>query len=272
MLPESCRVFISYAHDNETHKENALDYSNWLNTPGGLNCWIDRYVEDADLPEGWPAWMRNQINLAKYVLVVCSARYAARFNRQPEEDGQGKGAKWESVLMETQIYQKEGLNHKFIPVLFNSVDEKYIPEILQNTTFFDLSNAERRDALYRRLTNQPLHSKPAVSGIILLTDEDRAEVEAVEMVNQPEIVLSTLKELFEMKPGTKIMQMFFSLPITRRFSIAQKLNLVFDGETLENSTDKTYASFLHRAFENKVLSQLWSELFDENIDPNPFNN
>jgi hypothetical protein len=67
----TCRVFISYAHDSEDHKTLILKYSDFLNNPGGLECWIDRYVEDAEIPGGWHHWMRIQIKEAKYVCISC---------------------------------------------------------------------------------------------------------------------------------------------------------------------------------------------------------
>jgi hypothetical protein len=267
MPPKTCRLFISYAHDSAEHKEFILEYANWLNNPGGLDCWIDRYVEDAMLPEGWPLWMRNQLSEANFVLVVCSPKFLERFEHKLTEEGKGKGVKFESTLMMNDIYQKGSMNDKFIPVVLKSDHEKYIPDILQTHTFYDLSNKERKIALYRKLTGQPLVAKPTVSKSII-------ELSGIDIVNNEaakDIETSGIKELLNMKPGTKLFQAFFSLPVTKRFTIAKELGLLDKGEEIEaGKNDKLSSLFLERAFQKQLLAALWSKLFNEQIDPNPF--
>lgn len=267
------RVFISYAHESDAHRQSMLNYSNWLNNPGGLDCWIDQYVEDSDMPEGWPHWMMGQIKAAKYVLVVCSQKYLARFERAPEEVGKGLGAKFESTLMLNDIYQNESLNIKFIPVINCPDDKKFIPGVLQSQSYYDLSSDERRDALYRRLTNQPLHTKPEPSKNIISMSSGKADSKKI---NEPlieiiDVTIPEIKKIMEMKPGTKILQAFFGLPVTTRFKIAGELGLVESGESIKADTsDKLCATFLERAYQRNLLAQLWTKLFDESIDPNPF--
>jgi SEFIR domain-containing protein len=279
MIETSCRVFISYAHDSEPHKQLILEYANWLNDPGGLDCWIDRFMEDSDMPEGWPHWMRGQIREAKYVLVVCSPKFLARYNGAPEEHGKGLGAKFESTLMVNDIYQNGSLNVKFIPVVTSKNDLAYIPDILQVQTHYDLSDSQQKESLYRRLTNQPKNKKPKVSaGIIVLATNENKESNFERIVETPTLFETQivenpeLKVILDMKPGTKILQAFFGLPVIKRFRIAKEIGLVQEGESLDSTKnlDKLSALFLERAYKKDLLSVLWSKLFDESIDPNPF--
>ncbi|MEO5975961.1 MAG: SEFIR domain-containing protein, partial [Chryseolinea sp.] len=99
MSDNLCKVFISYAHNSEQHKDIILKYSNELINPGGLDCWIDRYVEDAIIPDGWPNWMRKKVNESDFVIVVCCPTYHARFEKNPDQERKGLGAKFESTLI-----------------------------------------------------------------------------------------------------------------------------------------------------------------------------
>jgi hypothetical protein len=87
--------------------------------------------------------------------------------------------------------------------------------------------------------------------------------------------LPKVSEIYElvdtMKEGTKILRAYFELPVTKRFRIARELHLIEFGEILEsNTSDKLSATFLERAYSRNLLKELWSKLFDESIDPNPF--
>lgn len=265
-------VFVSYAHDSEEHKQFVLNYSDWLNNPGGIECWIDRYVEDADIPEGWHHWMRRKIRDAGYVLVVCSPKYHARFNQEEQESGKGLGVKFESTLILADFYTSESLNIKFIPVVTQKDHHKYIIDILLNQPYYDLSDETSRDSLYRRLTKQPKHPKPEKSsGIIILKQPKSTTEKQDEPLTNALVSIPELPQYSNMKPGTKILQTFFALSATKRFAIAKELELVEGEESLESpDLDKIFATFLERAYQRGLMSELWSKLFDESIDPNPF--
>lgn len=274
-MATKCRVFISYAHDSNEHRDFLLKYSNWLITPGGLDCSIDHYVEDSDLPEGWPHWMRTQIREAKYVLVVCSPKYLARYNRDQKEEGKGKGVKFESTLIENDIYQKESLNAKFIPVIANKDHSKCIPDLLQSQSRYDLTDADDKEHLYRRLTNQPMNPKPEIADSTIDLS-DKLESEELNLSKQTTSIYESIpeiKKLLDMKPGTKLLQAFFDLTVIRRFRLAEELDLLKNGEKIDGQdSDKLSSSFLERAYNKNLLAELWSKLFDESIDPNPFKN
>jgi len=268
------RIFISYAHDSAEHSQLVLEYSDFLNNPGGLDCWIDQYMEGADMPEGWPRWMRQMVSLSKHVIVICSPKYLARMNGD-EENGKGLGAKFESTLILTEYYQSDSMNKKFIPVVTVRDHISSIPDILQDQTHYVLSEPESKWALYLKLTGRQKHKKPEVSSSIMIDNPDiKAEsgncletsLESSEQINIP-----VIPQYLVMKPGTKILQTFFSLPVVRRFKIANDLGLVEQGESIESANqDKLGAKFLERAYAKNLMAQLWSQLFDENIDPNPF--
>jgi len=149
------KVFISYSHDSQAHKNRVFQLSEKLRSEG-VDCHIDQY--ELSPPEGWPKWMRNQIRWADYVLVVCTENYQKRYEGT-EGAGRGAGAKWEGGIITQELYEAEGRNTKFIPVVFSPQDTRYIPIELRSATFHILDTEEGYEGLYRQLTGQPFALK-----------------------------------------------------------------------------------------------------------------
>jgi hypothetical protein len=57
-----CRIFISYSHDSDGHRQFVREVSDQLRRDG-LECTIDQYINGSP-PEGWQRWMEKQIKLA----------------------------------------------------------------------------------------------------------------------------------------------------------------------------------------------------------------
>jgi SEFIR domain len=108
------KVFVSYSHDSEEHREQVLALANRL-LNDGLDCILDQYVPSP--PEGWPKWMVKHLKEADYVLVICTKRYYTRI-MDDNITGQSKGVKWESLLVYNDIYYDDSQNTRFIPVVF----------------------------------------------------------------------------------------------------------------------------------------------------------
>jgi hypothetical protein len=111
--------------------------------------------------------MMNQVDESDFVLVVCTEKYNLRY-RNREAQGQGRGVTWEGGLIIAELYEGQGINKKFIPVLLSPEGEKHIPRSLQPYTIYRLFNSEDYDvekpgdyqSLYRHLTKQPAYSLP----------------------------------------------------------------------------------------------------------------
>ncbi|HTW90405.1 MAG TPA: TIR domain-containing protein [bacterium] len=150
-VPRPRRVFVSYSHDSPEHLELVWALSEQLRREG-VDCRIDQY-EPAP-PEGWPRWCERQIRDADFVIVICTRDYLERFELR-EKAGVGKGAKWEGAIISQEIYDAEGKNDKFVPVVFRDADLACIPDILSGAQWYSLTRHEGYDRLYRRITNQP---------------------------------------------------------------------------------------------------------------------
>jgi SEFIR domain len=157
------KVFISYAHDSDAHRRRIRALSDQLRTEG-VDCEIDQYVAGSP-PEGWPLWMERMLDWADYVLVVGSPRYIARYQLR-EPVGVGKGATWEGAIIRVELYEAQGNNTKFLPVLFEGVVEDVIPKPLRAQTHYRLLGDY--DGLYRVLTGQPPVVAPQIGARRLL--------------------------------------------------------------------------------------------------------
>jgi len=65
-----------------------------------------------------------------------------------------------------ELYEAEGQNTKFIPVVFCADDARQIPVELRGATRYDLSTSDAYDNLLRQLTNQPARKASAVASQI----------------------------------------------------------------------------------------------------------
>ena len=146
------KVFISYSHDSDEHKEQVLTLSDRLRDEG-IDCIIDQYYEFST-PEGWPRWTEKQIREADFVLMVCTETFCRRLMGE-ETPGKGRGARWEGNAIYQLLYNAGTLNNKFIPVLLGSGKPEHIPTPLQGTKYYSLTTEGVYDQLYRKLTNQP---------------------------------------------------------------------------------------------------------------------
>jgi TIR domain len=165
------RVFISYSHESKSHNEKVFELSETLRSEG-VDCYIDQY--EVSPPEGWPRWSRNQIQQANFVLVVCTETYKKRFEGS-EVAGTGAGAKWEGAIISQELYDSEGRNTKFIPIVFNADDVKHIPVEMRGGTYYVLDRDDEYDDLYRHLTNQPKAIKRELGRLRSLPPKKRKE-------------------------------------------------------------------------------------------------
>ncbi len=150
-------VFISYSHDSPEHRQRVLALSERLRS-GGIDTRLDAYVNGTPTA-GWPRWVLDSLEEADAVLVVCTETYYRRF-RGHEEPPAGKGADWEGMLITQELYESHSRGCKFVPVLFDSGDEAFIPEPLRSGTWYVLTS----EAAYRELYDALLFQTGAEPG------------------------------------------------------------------------------------------------------------
>src|SRR5450755_490383 len=92
--PEACRVFISYSWDSEAHKNWVLRFAKRLREDG-----IDVILDQTHLKLGdrTPHFMEQSATGSRYILVVCTERYKAKF------DAREGGAGYEANIISSEL-------------------------------------------------------------------------------------------------------------------------------------------------------------------------
>lgn len=158
----SPKIFVSYAHESSAHKAAVLDLANRL-LAEGVEVSLDRYVHGTP-SEGWPQWMKKQIDWADFVLVVCTKTYHQRFDGDGPMD-KGKGAAWEGNIITTELYEAKSITSKFIPIILDPADAQFVPVVLKKFTRYNAKQEEDYEQLYRFLTGQPEVIKPPLGNL-----------------------------------------------------------------------------------------------------------
>ncbi len=155
------KVFISYSHDSPEHRARVLGLADQL-CAQGVDCTIDQYEESPE--EGWIKWMEQHITESAYVLVVCTQGYVEKLNSM--RHGTGKGVKWEGAIISQDIYDNEGRNRRFVPIIFGEQDKEFIPRMLKAYTYYEVLDDHSYEKLYRRVTKQPVITKPSLGNVV----------------------------------------------------------------------------------------------------------
>lgn len=95
--------------------------------------------------------MARQIADSDYVLVLTSRLYRRRFEGR-EEKNVGRGAKWEGAIITQELYESEGRNERFIPVVLCESDIPFIPVILAGQTRYNINNVSDYGRLVKRIS------------------------------------------------------------------------------------------------------------------------
>ena len=142
-------IFISYSHDSVEHKRKVLALAQRLRGDG-LEVQIDQFVKGTP-DQGWPRWMLDQLDDARFVLVVCTETYNRRF-RGHGDSGQGKGVNLEGSIILQDIYYSQEDSGKFVPVIFTEDAAKFIPKPLKRHTYYYIGH-DQDDPAYRALVD-----------------------------------------------------------------------------------------------------------------------
>lgn len=160
MTESPTKVFISYSHDSDEHREFVRALSDRLRNQE-LECLIDQYINGFP-PEGWQRWMENQIEAADFVLMICTPNYLKRYRGQ-ETDG-GKGVNFEGVIISQYLYDAYYQSSKFIPLIPKQGELEHVPMGLKRFSTFRMP--EDYDTLYRVLTDQARFEPPEVAKVV----------------------------------------------------------------------------------------------------------
>ena len=150
------RVFLSYSHDSTEHAAAVLDLSKQLRHDG---CTVIIDQDHLWISEGWTLWMKNQIEQADFVLVVCTETYQRRAEGK-EDPPIGAGATSEGAIVRLDLYEANSRNLKFLPVLMRDEDKSHRPFFLRDYPYFLATTRDGYAKLCQVLTGDT--PKPSV--------------------------------------------------------------------------------------------------------------
>ena len=148
------KVFISYSHDSDLHKQRVLLLAAQLGNLDNLEVLIDQNVLPGGPNEGWDHWSEAQIRNSDRVLMVCTERYCARYEGR-ETTGQGLGATAEARLIHHFLHDAGGNNLRFRVVLLDASDEQHVPDTLKTYQCFRVYQPGGLNELISWLTSSP---------------------------------------------------------------------------------------------------------------------
>jgi hypothetical protein len=123
------KVFISYAHESEALRASVKDLADWLGERGCTVVTDHRFINRPPA-EGWQIWMLKCIDEAQSVLVVCTPKLKARYEKAAPPD-EGFGATYEGAIVTQHIYDRAMRNTKFFPILPDGGNGEDIPTTLR---------------------------------------------------------------------------------------------------------------------------------------------
>ncbi len=153
---EPPKVFASYSHDSDEHKQWVLKLSCKLRESG-----VDVILDQWDLGAGddMTLFMENGVRDSDRVLVMCTDTYVRKANA-----GQG-GVGYERLIVTAQLAQDLGTN-KFIPIIRQSSTDEKTPTFLATRVYIDFTDDEKFDEKLNELLHEihevPITKKPSL--------------------------------------------------------------------------------------------------------------
>lgn len=150
----SPKVFVSYSHDSQQHKDWALRLATSMRVYG-----IDAVLDQWDLVPGQDlaAFMVAGIRTADRVVMICSEAYVAK-----AEAGIG-GVGYERLIVTAEVVAAVD-TIKFIPVVRNNAGARKLPDFIGPRLYVDFTDDARYDTkleeLAREILNAPAAMKP----------------------------------------------------------------------------------------------------------------
>jgi hypothetical protein len=135
------RVFISYSHDSDLHKEWVRKLASDLRG-SGVDAILDQW--DIRLGDDLAVFMESGITSADRVIAVCSENYVLKAN-----EGKG-GVGYEKMIVTGELVKNLGTN-KFIPLVRGNNTVNKVPVCLSSRAYIDFENDNEYEARLKEL-------------------------------------------------------------------------------------------------------------------------
>lgn len=165
------KLFISYSHDDEAHKNWVLKLATDLRQHMGVDVILDQW----DLRAGGDLglFMEQGLSNAALVLCVCSEQYVKK------ADAGVRGAGYEKMIMVQPMLQNTNVDH-IIPIVRNNSAENKMPRFLGTKLYVDFSDDKqylsKLSELVSRIYNEDISKKPPL-GVSPFSGEHATQID-----------------------------------------------------------------------------------------------
>jgi len=157
------KVFVSYSHDNESHKNWVLTLATRL-VANGVDVVLDQW--DLTLGSDLPRFMETGLTAAQRVLAVCTEPYVTKANV-----GLG-GVGYEKMILTAQLMQNIS-DDRIIPVIRSNALPVPVPTFLSSRVYVDFRDdliyEIRYAELLRDIHGQQIRPRPALGSNPFIT-------------------------------------------------------------------------------------------------------
>ena len=149
------KVFVSYSHDTQEHKQWVLELATRLRSSG-----IDAVIDQWELGPGddLPHFMESNLASVDRVIMICTDRYVEKAN-----SGSG-GVGYEKMIITSDLLSRIDSN-KVIPIVKQDASNE-VPIFLKSKLYINFSKKEDYelsfDDLVRAIHGAPLFEKPEI--------------------------------------------------------------------------------------------------------------
>lgn len=135
------KLFVSYSHDSQPHKDWVLQLATRL-VKNGVDVILDQW--DLTLGSNLPGFMESGLTESDRVLAICTAMYVEKAN-----SGVG-GVGYEKMILTADL-MKNTVTDRIIPVVRNNTTETLVPAFLSSRVYIDFSDDLIYEAKYAEL-------------------------------------------------------------------------------------------------------------------------
>jgi hypothetical protein len=156
------RVFVSYTHDDEDHRDSVRRFATFLMVTCGFDVRLDQW--ELDRRRNWYHWAIEQITKADFVLIVASP-LCRRVADGDIPNSANRGMQSEmSIIMDRLHYDRAAWLPKLLPVVLPGRSTGEIPLFLQPgiADFYQIQDFSVAGAaeLLRAIMGVPLCRRP----------------------------------------------------------------------------------------------------------------
>jgi len=141
MISSPPKIFVSYSHDSELHKDWVLALTTRL-VANGVNVLLDQW--DLTLGSDLPRFIESGLTAADRVLAICTDQYVEKANV-----GRG-GVGYEKMILTAQVMQNVAAD-RIIPVIRANTLGQPVPTFLLSRVYVDFRDDLAYEAKYAEL-------------------------------------------------------------------------------------------------------------------------